>query len=497
MPDLVHEAVDRGAVRDRNHPAVVMGDEALTYGELLTATNQLANSLIELGAQRGDRVGLYLHKSVETVVSAYGIMKAGCAFVPIDPLIPTERLEIILDDCGINIIVTENRLVPRLGAVSPSLSAVVGPTEKLAGSITQLTWADVHDRPTGAPTRVVTPDDLAYVMYTSGSTGTPKGMMHSHHTSLGFGMWGVDYCGLVPSDRVASHGPLHFDISIFDIFSTGLAGATVVLVPEAVTKFPASLSALLADQHVTVIFTVPFALSQLANNGALVDRDLSSLRWVLFGGEPFTPRHLRTLMLALPNAKFANVYGPAEAPACVCHVVADPPQDDTPIPIGTVSPETTATVDTAGALTIEARSVTLGYWNRPELNEQSLVRRGVFRTGDLVRVRADGIYEFVGRSDRMVKTRGFRVELDEIESAMNAHDDISESAAFAITDEDGVTLVHAAFVGTIEEAHLRSYLADRLPNYAIPVSLRSEVAFPRTTSDKIDRPALAQATRRE
>ncbi len=498
MPLLVHDAVDRGAERDPAHPAVVMGDATLSYAELRDATNRLANTLIELGAQPGDRVGLYLHKSIETVVTAYGIMKAGCAFVPIDPLIPAERLDMILDDCGISIVVTENRLLSRLDdtTAGAAITATIGPDQKAESRRSQLTWADVGERSSAAPERTVDTHDLAYLMYTSGSTGMPKGMMHSHHTSLGFGLWGVEYCQLVPSDRVASHGPLHFDISIFDIFSTGLAGATVVLVPEAVTKFPASFAKLLEEQQVSALFTVPFALAQLASHGALDTRDLTALRWVLFGGEPFTPRHLRSLMEALPHASFANVYGPAEAPACVCHVVSEPPTDDTPIPIGTVSANTTATVEADGSLTIEAQSVTLGYWNRPELNERSLVKPGVFRTGDLVRVRDDGLYDFLGRSDRMVKTRGFRVELDEVEAALNAHGDIAEAATFAVTDDEGVTTIHAAFVGARELAvdDVRAHLATRLPAYAIPVTLRAEETFPRTTSDKIDRSALAAAT---
>ena len=233
------------------------------------------------------------------------------------------------------------------------------------------------------------------------------------------------------------------------------------------------------------------------SNGALDQRDLSALRWVLFGGEPFTPRHLRLLMEEVPGAQFANVYGPAEAPACVCHVMSGPPTDDTPIPIGTVSAKTTATVEGDGSLTIEAPSVTLGYWNRPDLNDRSLVRPGVFRTGDLVRQRPDGLYEFLGRSDRMVKTRGFRVELDEIEAALGAYPDITEAAVFAVTDADGVTIVHGAYVAPqpLDEKLLRSHLAARLPNYAVPATLRFEAEFPRTTSDKIDRPALAAATR--
>ncbi len=511
---LISDGIDHHADVRPDHPAVRCGDRALSYRELQKATNQLANTLVAADVAVGDRVGLYLHKSIETVVSAYGIMKAGAAFVPIDPQIPTDRLRAIMNDCDVSVVVTEDRKVDQLielASLTP-LRVLVGPdaSEREDAEVSDLSvisWTDVATQRENAPDLEIKPDDLAYLMYTSGSTGVPKGMMHSHRTSLGFSSWGVDYCNLIPHDRVASHGPLHFDISIFDIFSTGLAGATAVLVPEPVTKFPASLSQFLADEGVSVIFTVPFALAQLVDNGALEDRDLSALRWVLFGGESFTPRQLRRLMLAIPDAAFANVYGPAEAPACVCHVVEHPPDTDAPIPIGTISAGTVAVVTRpgndeevdvgeVGELVIDAQSVTLGYWNRPDLNARSLRADGSFRTGDLVRIDPDGTYQFLGRSDRMVKTRGFRVELDEIEAALASHPEVTEAATFALTDDDGTTTVHCAYVSVAEiaPASLRRHLATRLPNYALPVTIRREATFPRTTSDKVDRPALARAT---
>lgn len=529
--DLVHSCVDDAAARNPDHPAVVLGAETLSYGDLSDATSRLADALVDLGVERGDRVGLYVHKSFETVIGAYGIMKAGAAFVPIDPQIPVERLAMIVDDCGIEIVVTERRKLATLDALgslgslggastssaTSTIRAVVSATDGAAHDFEVVDWpalraseATARARPSDRPSRAIEPDDLAYIMYTSGSTGVPKGMMHSHRSSLGFGRWGVEHCGLVPSDRVASHGPLHFDISIFDIFSTGIAGATVVLVPEPVTRFPASLSKLLEEQAVTALFTVPFAFMQLVANGALAERSLTALRWVLFGGEPFPARHLRSLMHALPQAEFSNVYGPAEAPACVTHTVVTPPDADDVIPIGQPSPHTDVLVvepgtdrpvepGAVGELLVAAPSITLGYWNRPERNAVSYLHdddRTYFRTGDLVSVRPDGIFDFLGRGDRMVKTRGFRVELDEIEAAISSHPLVAEAAAFTSRDEDDVVLVHAAFTTdavTVDESAISAHAAARLPSYAMPVSLTRHESFPRTTSDKIDRTALAEA----
>ncbi len=522
---FVHDAIDRVATSAPDRPAVVLGTDEMSYGELAAATDRLARTLANLGVSRGDRVGLYVHKSFTTVIGAYGIMKAGAAFVPIDPQIPVERLSMIIDDCDIRVLVTEPRKLATLdalstlesqeegGSVPTRIDTVISDSDGADHAFDLIEWSAIE--PDGAefgcPVVGADPDDLAYIMYTSGSTGVPKGMMHSHRSSLGFGRWGVEHCDLAPADRVASHGPLHFDISIFDLFSTGIAGATVVLVPEPVTKFPASFSKLLEEQAVSALFTVPFAFIQLTSSGALGERDLTALRWVLFGGEPFPARHLRSLMQAVPHAEFSNVYGPAEAPACVTHTVVEPPSADDVVPIGRPSPrtdvlvvdpgtESPVAVGEVGELLVASPSITLGYWNRPERNAVSYLTddagRLYFRTGDLVSQRDDGIFDFLGRGDRMVKTRGFRVELDEVEAAIGSHPSVAEAAAFTSRDDDGVVLVHAAFTSDdagLDETSVTAHAATRLPNYAMPVSLTRHDRFPRTTSDKIDRTALAEA----
>jgi len=175
-------------------------------------------------------------------------------------------------------------------------------------------------------------------MYTSGSTGVPKGMMHTHHGSVTYARWGVAYVNMIATDKVASHAPLHFDLSIFAFFSTARAGATVVLVPEAITRFPASWTSYIEQEQISVVFTVPYTLTTMLEQGAMGARNLDSLRWILFGGEPFPPKILNTLMRALKNCTFSNIYGPAEAPCCTGYIVPNPLHNlDDPLPIGTVS----------------------------------------------------------------------------------------------------------------------------------------------------------------
>lgn len=514
---LVHEPVAHFARLTPDAPALVLGDDVLDYAGLERQSAALAAALVEADLPRQGRVGVFMRKSLRLGAAIHGPLRAGGAFVPLDPQMPTERLAFILRDAGIEHLVATDEMDAALAA----LAAVVGgPRPRLFGpreghGLETTPWEALDARGGSAPAVSITDQDLAYLMYTSGSTGVPKGMMHSHRGSLSYSRWGSAYCGLGAADRVASHAPLHFDLSIFDFFSTLNVGGAVVLVPEPVTKFPASFTELLERQRVSVLFTVPFTLIEALERGALERRDLSSLRWILFGGEVFPPRQLRRLMEALPHTRFTNVYGPAEAPSCTTYDLPAPPPEDTPIPIGTVSEGSDdLVVDDAGEdcppgepgeLCIRSSTLMRGYWNRPELNARAFLRRPSFgpfedvwyRTGDIVVRRDDGLLEFLGRADRMVKTRGHRVELDEVEAALEAHTSVLEAAAFTVPDGEGSRAIHAAVVlaptaAPASGAALRAFVREALPPYAVPRALEVLGTFPRTTSGKIDRRALAE-----
>lgn len=514
MSPVLHEALDRAAADHGDRQAVRFASETLTYAQLDRQSRQLADILVDAGMAVGDRIAIHQRKSLEMVVAIYGIVRAGCCFVPIDPLSPPARVEDILKDCSVRAVVCDTTGYANLQAISGPLPELIvhstdtGVNDQLNAAVAHRSWADIRAHEPTLRLPVVTDADLAYVMYTSGSTGPPKGMTHTHRSSLGFARWGQRYCELGPHDIVACLSPLHFDISVFDLFSSLLGASCVVLVPQQVQMFPAQLAALLEQTQTSVIFTVPFALTRLARLGQLDGKDLTALRWVLFGGEPFQPADLAELMSQLPNARFANVYGPAEAPACVVHEVTGVPLADTPVPIGSLAPDTSGVIvkpgtieqvseGATGELLIAAPSITGGYWNRPDLNDRTRViidHVEFFRTGDLVYRTPDGLFHFVGRGDRMVKSRGFRIELDEVEAALATHGDVLEAAVFAVPDA-GTTLVHAAIVparSAIDKHDLTTHIGERLPRYAFPAEIHIIDAMPRTTSDKIDRRALAE-----
>jgi amino acid adenylation domain-containing protein len=358
--------------------------------------------------------------------------------------------------------------------------------------------------------------DLAYIMYTSGSTGTPKGLMHTHYSGLSYARMSMSTYDLQHQDRLSNHSPLHFDMSTFDYFSGPMAGATTVIIPEEYTKLPASLSKLMESERLTIWYSVPFALIQLLLRGVLDARDLSSLRWVLFGGEPFPPKHLRALMAQWPHASFSNVYGPAEVNQCTFYLVPPIPEDsDEPIPIGEMCANAEGLVvdgdDQAvspgqvGELLVRAPTMMRGYWSRPELNRKVFYRRLAFpdyeevflRTGDLVRLRQDGTnYDFLGRKDRQIKTRGYRVELDEVEAALLAHSGVEEAAVFAVPDSEGSQQVQAAVIPRRTAEHtladLKKHVSGLVPWYAVPTKIDVMPSFPRTSSGKIDRRRLRE-----
>ena len=514
---LIHSPITRFAQERPSHPALAFRGAELSYAELDAASNRLANALLANGLQPGGRVGIYMHKSLQLGVAIYGVLKAGGVFVPLDPFIPVERLKFIVDDCDIEHVVSADELAANLQALTAEHSCRIYGVAGDTGAKVCLAWDDIDAHADTQPDVWIIDQDLAYIMYTSGSTGQPKGMMHTHHGSISYARWGAQHVALTHEERVASHAPLHFDLSIFDFFSTSQSGATVVLVPESVTKFAASWSQYIDDERISVVFTVPFTLIEMLQRGAMEQRDLSSLRWILYGGEPFPPKHLRTLMAQLPAVRFTNVYGPAEAPSCTCY---DIPQDeelgDEPIPIGTVSvnsedlivnaDDEECGIGEAGELCIRSSTLTKGYWNRPDLNEKVYLYRDsygpfpdvFFRTGDMVERHADGLLRFLGRKDRMVKTRGNRVELDEVEAAFASHAAVAEAAAYVVPDATGSKAIMAAVKFSDEAeatvAALTQHAKTFLPSYALPQELVIVDEFPRTTSGKIDRRQLAENT---
>ncbi len=517
---LLPHAVEAAAERSPDRDAFRCEGERISYAELSARSNQLAHLLIEQGVAREDRVGVYMPRCLESAIAVFGIMKAGAAFVPIDPGMPIAAVRSVIDDCGVRhltSVAAKRRDLKKLFAASTGLEHVVGAGAiDVDPSIRSSDWDVLEQLPSSPPKVVSLEQDLAYIMYTSGSTGRPKGIMHTHFSGLSYARLSAHTYDVHPDDRIGNHSPLHFDMSTFGYFTGPYCGATTVLIPQEYTKLPASLSQMIQDERLTIWYSVPFALIQLLTGGVLESRDLTSLRWVLFGGEPLAPKHARALMGALLTARFSNVYGPAEVNQCTFYHV--PPESmndssDAPIPIGKIWENTEALLidehenpvepGETGELLVRSATAMSGYWSRPELNAQVFYKRDVvpghdelfYRTGDLVRLLADGNYQFVGRKDRQAKIRGHRIELDGIEAVLADHGDVEEAAVTQQLDDDGSSWLLATVVlqrdAQIDANGLIEFAMERLPRYAVPSFVNIVDQFPRTATGKIDRNLLA------
>jgi amino acid adenylation domain-containing protein len=476
--------------------AVVGATVGMTYGELDALANRFAHLFSSLGVRPGDRVGVHVPRSGVAIAALLGASRAGAVFVPLDPSSPPARMKIIAADCGLRVVVITPALLTSWVASGVTVPCFVvtedGGWPSLPPGCEAHGWGEVQaasTAPVASPGE--SPDDLAYLLYTSGSTGVPKGVMISHRNALAFVAWASEAAGLTARDRVASVAPLHFDLSVFDIWATLRAGATLVIVDEATVLSGRRMLERIAEQRISVWYSVPSALVLMLESGGLAER-AASLRMVFFAGEVFPLRHLRRVMAALPRARFWNLFGPTETNVCLAHEVqAIPPDEVTAIPIGRPTcGDTVVIVDEAGApvpdgsvgeLLVDGPTVMLGYWN----GGAPIPASHPYRTGDFVERRADGEILYHGRRDHMVKVRGFRIELGEVEAALAAHPGIGEAVALAW--EGRLVAVVQAIDQELSVLAVKRHCSGRLPPYMVPAEIRLVAELPRTSSGKVDR----------
>ena len=507
-----------------SHPAVVegVGGEALEYARLGRLSDRLRDRLVAMGVGTGDRVGIYLRKSADGVASIFGILKSGAAYVPVDPSAPAPRNAYIHDNCGVKVVVIERRFegayreeLARLGVRVPSTIVLdgAGGGRHLEAALDAL---DAQGAVARAPSAGSRPDDLAYVLYTSGSTGKPKGVMLSHRNAVSFVDWCSETFRPEPRDVYSSHAPFHFDLSILDLYVPLKHGATLVLIPEEASKDPLALSKIIAERRITTWYSAPSILSVLAQFGRIAEHDYSSLRTVLFAGEVFPIVHLRSLKRQVPGPRYFNLYGPTETNVCTWYEVpAEVPADRSePYPIGRTCPQLESVVvdpdgnrvarGAEGELCIAGPNVMQGYWSLPDQTAKAFLPddgsgRRWYRTGDIVVEEPDGNYRYLGRRDRMIKRRGYRVELGEIEACLYQHAAVGEAAVVAVPDESAGVRVTAHLSLRAGERRpsiieLKTFCSRLLPLYMVPDAFAFHAALPKTSTDKIDYVSLKSAS---
>lgn len=502
--ESIKDLFEAQVIRTPRAEAVVLGDERLTFSDLNRRANRIASLLIDRGVKPGTLVGILMQKSMDLVATVLGVMKAGAAYVPLDPMYPADRLEFMLTDSTPDVLVTHSLVDGSLPHTDAEVVMLDAPAA-LAGCSEQ-------DPPT-----VSTGDDLAYVIYTSGSTGQPKGaMINNRNLSSVYFAYEHEYRLRELKAHLQMASP-SFDVFTGDIVRALPAGAKLVLCPVDVVIDPAAVYALMAREGVDAGEMVPATATLLFDYAEREGKPLDFLRFLAIGGEPWrNDKYVQFKRLLGPRTRLVNSYGLTEA--TMDSTYFEPPEDAELLPgrfvsIGRPLPNTRVYVLDAnlepqpigipGELCIGGEGVSLGYLNRPELTAERFASdpfskepgARMYRTGDLARWLADGTIEFIGRSDRQLKIRGFRIEPGEIESVLERHPSVRAAAVTDREDESGAPRLVAYLVasdpaGPPTPDHLRAFAADQLPAYMIPTAWVVLDALPSTPNGKVDLNAL-------
>lgn len=524
MAELLQQLVTKQAEQRPDATALVLNQERMSYAELEESSNQLARQLQAIGCERGDRVCFLMPKSPAAIISELGILKADCAYVPLDSSSPAPRLAKIVAACE-----------PRCILVAGSVAQLLRDTLAEAGLNTPplIGWLDTKPVPPDLPVAFSRSDlagfsaaphdyrnsraDNAHILFTSGSTGVPKGVQITHSNVLHFVEWATGYFGTSAEDRISGHPPLHFDLSTFDIYATLGVGAELHLVPAELNLLPNKVADFIRQHELTQWFSVPSVLNYLAKLDVVAQNDFPTLKRLMWCGEVFPTPALRYWMKRLPHVAFTNLYGPTEATiASSYYTVAEcPPNDDTPVPIGLpCGGEDLLVLDDdmrpvppgeIGNLFLGGVGLSPGYWrDQQKTDEVFLPRPGsadasdrIYKTGDLAKLGDDGLVYFLGRADSQIKSRGYRIELGETETALNALGLLRECAIVAVDTSgfEGATIC-CAYVPLPESdgnpTALRQALSKVLPNYMLPARWMSFEKLPQNGNGKIDRRALRE-----
>ncbi|MDQ0418593.1 amino acid adenylation domain-containing protein [Croceifilum oryzae] len=494
---MIHTLFEQQVEKTPEAIAVMHEGERLTYQELNERANQLAHYLQKCGVGQDSLVGVYMDRSLDMMVGLLGILKSGAAYVPLDPTYPESRLRYIVEDAGIEVLLTQEKL-EKIDTYK-QIKTICMDQDRVA--IAQEAFI--------ACSSIVTGKDLAYVIYTSGSTGNPKGVMIEHHSVVNYLEWMQNQYPLTEKDVVLQKTPISFDVSVWELFWSLGVGAAVSILPPGGEKDPSIIAEVIEQHRVTVVQFVPSMLSIFLDHfdHSELKPKLASVCHVFSGGEELSSGLVKRFQQYWDQdgqVKLTNFYGPTEATIYVNAFDCEPNQSFVSIghPIQNTQlyvfdeNERLQSIGIAGELYIGGAGLARGYLNRPDLTAERFVPHPfhigerLYRTGDLVRYLADGSLEFIGRMDHQVKVRGFRIELGEIEATLEKNPSIKEAVVIVREDRPGDQRLIAYVINNGDTQHWRESLKTELPNHMIPSHLVELESFPLTPNGKTDRKAL-------
>lgn len=476
----------------------------LTYEELNGVANQIAAFLSDQGVSKGDRVAICLEKSVSAYAIILACLKIGAPYVALDPRNPKSRLIDIIDQCSPVILF---RQVEMEDFAENVRSFVCPEGAALPG------FCDNYEKTSFRPFYVLNGSEPAYLMFTSGSTGSPKGAVMSRDNLFHFIDWTRTAYGFVPEDIHTHLNPLYFDNTVFDIYSTFFSGGTLVPFDINTLQNPGMLAKRIREMRCSVWFSVPTLLIFLQVMKVVNEYNLGTLRKIIFGGEGYPKPKLKSLRQALPGARLFNVYGPTEC-TCICSSREIEDADFTDLEgfpaLGDMTPvfsyyildgDNPVPNGEIGELCLGGVCVGLGYWNRRELTEKVFTQNPlntayferIYRTGDLVRLNPeDGLVYFMGRKDFQIKHQGYRIELQEIETALTQCEAVDQAGVVYLKNPDkgGEIIAFLALSKYLNEDQVREFARQHLPAYMMPSRFYFLESLPKNANGKIDRNQL-------
>ena len=496
--DFFNESVERRS----SAIAVRCGNDKLTYKQLDERANQIAYTLINRGIKAGHKVALLLYRTPDMIASLLAVIKAGAAYVPIDPDYPQERIQYTLNDSQATIILTHSAVVEKwsdrwdthlLERITVSNSALNIDNNEIAESSKE-----------SIPLRCA-PGDLAYIIYTSGTTGRPKGAMLEHRNVVRLFFNDEDLFDFSENDVWTMFHSYCFDFSVWEIYGALLFGGELIIVPKEVAKDPRQFLPLLSETGTTILNQTPSAFYNLVNEDSKQAALPLSLRMVVFGGEALNPRKLAGWQVKYPNTKLINMYGITETTVHVTYQEIDKVAIEEGVSnIGRAIPTLNIYVmdeqqrllppGVAGELCVSGEGVCRGYLNREDLTRERFLADPhnpgcrMYRSGDLARWRADGTLEYLGRMDAQVQLRGFRIELGEVESALATHPQVEDVVVLVRQDENEHDFLCAYYIAAedIGVTDLRQQLSRRVPDYMIPSYFVRIASIPLNPNGKVD-----------